>query len=130
MIEPLTLTVAELAARWKLSGREALERGLPTYFYFDGLVFDFSDKWHRANGGVGVAEFLLQADQVGIQPGERQQIGQRHIARSIGQAGLQARPGQTDAWKARRLHGRRRARRRHAGSGRQIRCAGGRRHRD
>jgi hypothetical protein len=23
---------------------------LPVYFYFDGLVFDFSDKWHRANG--------------------------------------------------------------------------------
>jgi len=58
MIEPLTLTVAELAARWKLSSREALERGLPMYFYFDGLVFDFSDKWHRANGDVKEAQDL------------------------------------------------------------------------
>jgi hypothetical protein len=52
MIEPLTLTVAELAARWNQSVRQVLEHGLPMYFYFDGLVFDFSDKWHRANGDV------------------------------------------------------------------------------
>ena len=50
MIEPLTLTVAELAARWNKTAREVLEHGLPMYFYFDGLVFDFSDKWHRAHG--------------------------------------------------------------------------------
>jgi hypothetical protein len=52
MIEPLTLTVAELAARWNKTSRQVLEHGLPMYFYFDGLVFDFSDKWHRANGDV------------------------------------------------------------------------------
>ena len=52
MIEPLTLTVAELATRWNQTARQVLEHGLPMYFYFDGLVFDFSDKWHRANGDV------------------------------------------------------------------------------
>jgi hypothetical protein len=52
MIEPLTLTVAELAARWNKPSRLVLEFGLPMYFYFDGLVFEFSDKWHRANGDV------------------------------------------------------------------------------
>jgi hypothetical protein len=58
MIEPLTLTVAELAARWNQTSRQVLEQGLPMYFYFDGLVFDFSDKWHRANGDVQEAQDL------------------------------------------------------------------------
>jgi hypothetical protein len=52
IIEPLTLTLAELAARWNITSPQALEKALPTYFYFDGLVFDFGDKWHRANGDV------------------------------------------------------------------------------
>lgn len=54
MTEPLTLTLPELAARWKITPRQVLEfaqqRSLPLYFYFDGLVFDFADKWHRAGG--------------------------------------------------------------------------------
>lgn len=54
MTEPLTLTLPELAARWKITPRQVLEfaqqRSLPVYFYFDGLVFDFADKWHRAGG--------------------------------------------------------------------------------
>lgn len=52
IIEPITLTLAELASRWNKTSSELLEQGLPMYFYFDGLVFDFSDKWHRANGDV------------------------------------------------------------------------------
>lgn len=58
MIEPLTLTVAELATRWNQTAHQVLEHGLPMYFYFDGLVFDFSDKWHRANGDVKEARDL------------------------------------------------------------------------
>lgn len=54
MTETITLTLAELASRWNQTPAQALEsatqRSLPVYFYFDGLVFDFSDKWHRANG--------------------------------------------------------------------------------
>lgn len=52
IIEPITLTLAELASRWNQTTRQVLEQGLPMYFYFDGLVFDFGDKWHRANGDV------------------------------------------------------------------------------
>jgi hypothetical protein len=54
MTEPISLTLPELAARWHLSQRQVLERALqhamPLYFYFDGLVFDFGDKWQRAGG--------------------------------------------------------------------------------
>jgi len=61
-IEPLTLTLAELAERWNMSPQQVLEspRALPMYFYFDGLVFDFNDKWHRANGDAGVVQTLEQ----------------------------------------------------------------------
>ena len=52
IIEPITLTLAEVASRWNKTARQVLEQGLPMYFYFDGLVFDFGDKWHRANGDV------------------------------------------------------------------------------
>ncbi len=52
IIEPITLTLAELASRWNKTASQLIEQGLPMYFYFDGLVFDFSDKWHRANGDV------------------------------------------------------------------------------
>lgn len=45
IIEPITLTLAELASRWNKTTRQVLELGLPMYFYFDGLVFDFGDKW-------------------------------------------------------------------------------------
>ncbi|MYN09597.1 hypothetical protein [Pseudoduganella aquatica] len=58
----ITLTLAELAARWNMSTRELLELSLPeplpVYFYFDGLVFDFGDKWLRANGDVKDAQDL------------------------------------------------------------------------
>ena len=61
-IEPLTLTLAELAARWNMTAKQVLEyapaNGLPMYFYFDGLVFNFGDKWHRANGDASVAQDL------------------------------------------------------------------------
>jgi hypothetical protein len=59
MNEPLTISVPELAARWKLTPQQtlesALQRGVPLYFYFDGLVFDFKDKWHRAHGDTHAA---------------------------------------------------------------------------
>jgi hypothetical protein len=54
MNDTITLTLAELAIRWQQTPAQALEaavqRSLPVYFYFDGLVFDFADKWHRAKG--------------------------------------------------------------------------------
>jgi len=61
-IEPLTLTLAELAARWNMSPQQVLQspHALPMYFYFDGLVFDFNDKWHRANGDAAVEQALEQ----------------------------------------------------------------------
>jgi hypothetical protein len=61
-IEPLTLTLAELAERWNMSPQQVLEspHALPMYFYFDGLVFDFNDKWHRANGDATVLQALEQ----------------------------------------------------------------------
>jgi hypothetical protein len=61
-IEPLTLTLNELAERWQLSPQQVLEspHALPVYFYFDGLVFDFNDKWHRANGDASVVQTLEQ----------------------------------------------------------------------
>jgi hypothetical protein len=62
MTEPLTLTLPELAARWKITPRQVLEfaqqRSLPLYFYFDGLVFDFADKWRRAGGETQDAHAL------------------------------------------------------------------------
>jgi len=58
IIEPITLTLAELASRWNQTTRQVLEQGLPMYFYFDGLVFDFSDKWHRAHGDAEEAQDL------------------------------------------------------------------------
>lgn len=64
MTEPITLTLAELAARWNKTPPQALEYALhrlPLYFYFDGLVFDFSDKWHRANGD---ADAVQQRDAI------------------------------------------------------------------
>jgi hypothetical protein len=56
----LTLTLAELAQRWNLSPQQVLQaqHALPMYFYFDGLVFDFNDKWHRANGDAGIQQTL------------------------------------------------------------------------
>ena len=59
-IEPLTLTLAELAARWNMTPQQVLDspHALPMYFYFDGLVFDFSDKWHRAHGDASVVHDL------------------------------------------------------------------------
>ncbi|RFP11931.1 MULTISPECIES: hypothetical protein [unclassified Duganella] len=58
IIEPITLTLAELASRWNKTSSQLIEQGLPMYFYFDGLVFDFSDKWHRANGDVNEQQDL------------------------------------------------------------------------
>ncbi|MYM38727.1 hypothetical protein [Duganella qianjiadongensis] len=58
IIEPITLTVAELAARWQQSEAAILASGLPMYFYFDGLVFEFGDKWHRHHGELQEARNL------------------------------------------------------------------------
>lgn len=65
-MEAITLTIPELASRWQMSTRQALayaiRHALPAYFYFDGLVFDVGDKWHRAGGDVGaVAELEAYA---------------------------------------------------------------------
>ncbi|HEX8403975.1 MAG TPA: hypothetical protein VF670_05115 [Duganella sp.] len=61
-IEPLTLTLAELATRWNMTTKQVLAyapaHSMPMYFYFDGLVFNFGDKWHRANGDASVAQDL------------------------------------------------------------------------
>lgn len=63
---PLTLTLAELAERWQLSPQQVLQaqpvqQALPAYFYFDGLVFDFGDKWHRAHGDDAARQDLDSA---------------------------------------------------------------------
>ncbi|MFA9216564.1 MAG: hypothetical protein ACEQSK_05600 [Sphingomonadaceae bacterium] len=67
MTEPISLTLAELSARWHLSERAVLERalqhGLPLYFYFDGLVFDFGDKWLRANGDAEASRQLASQQE-------------------------------------------------------------------
>ena len=62
-IEPLTLTLAELAERWNMTPQQVLDspHALPMYFYFDGLVFDFGDKWHRTNGDAVAARELEAA---------------------------------------------------------------------
>lgn len=60
MFEPLTLTLAELAARWSLTPRQVLQHaqqpGVPLYFAFEGLVFDIGDQWHRHGGDWREAE--------------------------------------------------------------------------
>jgi len=61
-IEPLTLTLPELAARWNMTPQQmlagAVPQVVPMYFYFDGLVFGFGDKWLRANGDAAVTQDL------------------------------------------------------------------------
>lgn len=56
MFESPTLSVSELAERWKKTPRQILDYaqalGVPLYFMFDGLAFDLSDRWHRENGDV------------------------------------------------------------------------------
>lgn len=53
MFEPLTLSVSELADRWKMTPRQILDFAgqpfLPLYFDFDGLAFDELD-WLRSGG--------------------------------------------------------------------------------
>ena len=62
LIEPLTLTLPELAERWHMSPQQmlagAVPQVLPMYFYFDGLVFAFGDKWLRANGDAAITQDL------------------------------------------------------------------------
>lgn len=54
MIDPLTLSVSELAERWKWTPRQVLDYasslGVPLYFLFDGLAFDLAEKWLRHGG--------------------------------------------------------------------------------
>ena len=53
MFEPLTLSVSELADRWKMTPRQIIDFAgqpfLPLYFDFDGLAFDELD-WLRSGG--------------------------------------------------------------------------------
>lgn len=62
LIEPLTLTLPELAERWHMTPQQmlagAVPQVLPMYFYFDGLVFAFGDKWLRANGDAAITQDL------------------------------------------------------------------------
>lgn len=62
MSEHATLTLAELAARWNMTQQQVLAittpQPLAMYFYFDGLVIDFGDKWLRAHGDAGEAQDL------------------------------------------------------------------------
>lgn len=62
LIEPLTLTLPELAERWHMTPQQmlagAVPQVLPMYFYFDGLVFGFGDKWLRANGDAAITQDL------------------------------------------------------------------------
>ncbi|MBH1978489.1 MAG: hypothetical protein I8H67_08980 [Comamonadaceae bacterium] len=54
MFDSPTLSVSELAERWKKTPRQILDYaqalGVPLYFMFDGLAFDVSDEWLRFNG--------------------------------------------------------------------------------
>jgi len=54
MFEPKTLTLPELAERWKKTQRQiiefAIDLGIPLYFYVDGLVFDANEEWLRHGG--------------------------------------------------------------------------------
>ncbi|KQW96523.1 hypothetical protein ASC94_06655 [Massilia sp. Root418] len=63
----ITLTLAELAARWNMTAQEVLllasPKPLPMYFYYDGLVFDFGDKWLRANGDTKETQDLESHQQ-------------------------------------------------------------------
>ena len=56
MFDSPTLSVSELAERWKKTPRQILDYaqalGVPLYFMFDGLAFDVSDYGHRENGDV------------------------------------------------------------------------------
>lgn len=60
--DTLTLTLAELAARWNMTPQQVLAiaaaQPLPMYFYFDGLVIDFGDKWLRAHGDASETQDL------------------------------------------------------------------------
>lgn len=54
MFEPITLTVAELAARWNRTPKQILEfaqhLGVPLYFNYGCLAFEETDSWHRSAG--------------------------------------------------------------------------------
>ena len=67
MTDAISLTLPELAARWNLSQRQvlahALQHALPLYFYFDGLVFDFGDKWQRAGGDAEAVSQLAASEE-------------------------------------------------------------------
>jgi hypothetical protein len=75
MFEPITLTLEELAARWKRTPRQLLEaalyRDFPLYFFFDGLVFELSDEWLQSNGDWAKAR-EIESIQRGIDSREQQ----------------------------------------------------------
>lgn len=80
MFEPITLTVAELAARWDRSPRQVLEYaqhvGIPLYFKFAGLAFDEADVWHRFLGDQWLQEELRHLNKA-IKAAEEQIIRAR-----------------------------------------------------
>jgi hypothetical protein len=49
MLNPVTLSVAQLGERWRLAPRQVIEQALqlrvPLYFAFEGLLFDATDQW-------------------------------------------------------------------------------------
>lgn len=79
MFEPLTLSVGELAERWKMTPRQILDlaqqMAVPLYFQFDGLVFDLSDEWLRHGG-----DWLIQQEIKALEGGIAQR--EARIARS------------------------------------------------
>ncbi|KQV88682.1 hypothetical protein ASD15_26745 [Massilia sp. Root351] len=62
-----TLTLTELAERWNMTAQQVLlmssPHPLPMYFYYDGLVFDFGDKWLRASGDTREVQDLESHQQ-------------------------------------------------------------------
>lgn len=67
MFEPLTIAVAELAARWGLTPRQLLQdaqrAGIPLIFAFEGLVFDSNDAWHRSGGALSETQEFASLGQ-------------------------------------------------------------------
>lgn len=76
MFEPLTLTLAEIAARWNLTPRQLLQHAQqsgmpPLYFDYEGLVFQRNDYWHRHGGDYREVERRDALEQ-GIRKGDAQ----------------------------------------------------------
>lgn len=64
MIDPDFLSVPQLADRWEQEAWQIIDHGLalrlPILFRFDGLAFDFSDRWHTSTGAHMEQQELAQ----------------------------------------------------------------------